>query len=122
MTDHLPLWVPVGVAVIALVYSFVGHGGASGYLALLALSPLLPREIAVTALIINLVVAGTSFVLYQLAHYFSWRLAWPFLVGSLPLAFIGSIVKVSDTTYYRIVGAFAIATGRSSGLWLACSC
>ena len=85
-----PLWWPLGVALIALVYSLVGHGGASGYLALLALSPLLPREVAITALLINLVVAGTSFGLYRLARHFSWTLAWPLLAGSVPWAYLGA--------------------------------
>lgn len=111
MTDSLPLWVPLGVALIALLYSLVGHGGASGYLALLALSPLLPKEVAVTALIINLVVAGTSFVLYKLARHFSWRLAWPFLAGSAPLAFLGSSLSLSAPAYYRLVGLALFVSG-----------
>lgn len=105
MSGNLPFWLPLGVAAIALVYSMVGHGGASGYLALLALSPLLPREVAIVALLINLVVAGTSFLLYRLARHFSWSLAWPFLAGSVPLAFVGARWPLSDPTYYALVGA-----------------
>jgi len=111
MMDHLPLWVPLGVAAIALVYSLVGHGGASGYLALLALSPLLPRDVAITALTINLVVAGTSFLLYKLAHHFSWQLAWPFLAGSVPLAFLGSTLHLPAGVYYWLVGGALLVSG-----------
>ncbi|MBS0663207.1 MAG: TSUP family transporter [Verrucomicrobia bacterium] len=109
----MPVWLPLGVAVIALIYSMVGHGGASGYLALLALSPLLPREVAIVALLINLVVAGTSFVLYRLARHFSWTLAWPFLVGSVPFAFVGARWPLSDPVYYALVGvALLFSAGR----------
>jgi len=111
MLHGLSVWLPLGVALIALVYSMVGHGGASGYLALLALSPLLPREVAIAALLINLVVAGTSFVLYHLARHFSWRLAWPFLASSVPLAFVGSRWHLSAPVYYWIVGAVLLASG-----------
>lgn len=105
------MWLPVGVALIALVYSLVGHGGASGYLALLALSTLLPRDVAITALLINLVVAGTSFVLYKLAHHFSWKLAWPFLVGSVPLAYLGSRLPIAGHVYYWLVGGVLLLSG-----------
>ncbi len=109
--DSSSLWLPLGVAFIALVYSLVGHGGASGYLALLAMSSLLPRDVAITALLINLVVAGTSFVLYKLAHHFSWKLAWPFLAGSVPLAFVGSRLHLTDPVYYWLVGGVLLLSG-----------
>lgn len=109
--DSASIWLPIGVALIALVYSVVGHGGASGYLAFLALSTLLPREVGITALLINLVVAGTSFILYQLAHHFSWKLAWPFLVGSVPLAFLGSRLHLSEPVYYWLVGGVLLISG-----------
>lgn len=111
MIENAPIWLPLGVALIAMVYSLVGHGGASGYLGLLAMSSLLPRDVAITALLINLVVAGTSFVLYQLAHHFSWRLAWPFLAGSVPLAFIGSRLHLTDPVYYWLVGGVLLLSG-----------
>lgn len=105
------LWWPLGVALIALVYSLVGHGGASGYLALLALSPLLPREVAITALLINLVVAGTSFVLYRLARHFSWTLAWPLLVGSVPWAYLGARLPLPAGAYHGLVGGVLLLAG-----------
>lgn len=111
MIEHSSVWLPLGVALIALVYSLVGHGGASGYLALLAMTTLLPRDIAITALLINLVVAGTSFALYRLARHFSWRLAWPFLVGSVPLAFVGARLPVADMAYFWLVGGVLLVAG-----------
>ncbi len=103
MTDF-PVWLPLGVAAIALVYSLVGHGGASGYLALLALTPMLPKQISFIALSINCVVAGTSFVLYRQAKHFNWKLTWPFLIGSVPLAFLGSTIALQPKVYYWLVG------------------
>ncbi len=111
MIDSSSIWLPLGVALIALIYSLVGHGGASGYLALLAMSTLLPRDVAITALLINFVVAGTSFVLYKLAHHFSWKLAWPFLAGSVPLAFVGSRLHLADPVYYWLVGGVLLLSG-----------
>lgn len=111
MIESSSIWLPLGVALIALVYSLVGHGGASGYLALLALSSLLPREVAITALLINLVVAGTSFVLYKLARHFSWKLAWPFLLASVPLAFLGSRLPIAESVYYALVGGVLLVSG-----------
>lgn len=109
--EHTSIWLLIGVALIALVYSMVGHGGASGYLALLALSSLLPRDVAITALLINLIVAGTSFVFYKLARHFSWPLAWPFLAGSVPLAFVGSRLVLTAPIYYWLVGGMLIFSG-----------
>lgn len=111
MSTDLPAWLPWGVALIAFIYSMVGHGGASGYLALLALSPMLPRDVAVTALWTNLVVAGTSFVVYRLGRHFSWSLAWPFLASSVPLAYLGSRIALSAQSYYWIVGAVLVFSG-----------
>lgn len=110
MTESLPSWVVPAVLVIAMVYSMVGHGGASAYLAVLALSPLFPSEIAVIALLINVVVAGTSFVIYRLARHFSWRLFWPFLLGSAPLAFAAATVNQSGTVYFWLIGMALVAS------------
>lgn len=111
MIESSSIWLPLGVALIALVYSLVGHGGASGYLALLAMTSLLPRDVAITALLINLVVAGTSFVLYKLARHFSWKLAWPFLLASGPLAYFGSRLPIAESVYYWLVGGVLLVSG-----------
>lgn len=87
------------VFLVALAYSSVGHGGASGYLAALSFFGLAPAAMAPSALLLNLLVAGTSFFAYRRAGHFVWRLLWPFLVFSIPFAFLGGLARVSAKTY-----------------------
>lgn len=87
------------VFLVAVLYSAVGHGGASGYIAALTLFTLPQKEIASTALILNLVVSGTASFFFFKAGYFNKRLLWPLLISSVPAAFIGGLLKVSGSTY-----------------------
>ena len=66
--------IPLLLLIVAFLYSSVGHGGASGYLALLALAGVAPAVMKPTALILNLFVAGIAFVSFYKAGYFRWRL------------------------------------------------
>lgn len=84
---------------VALIYASVGHGGASGYLALLSFFPVPHEEMAMSALRLNLLVAGMAFWTYRKAGHFSWRLTWPFLVTSVPAAFLGGFLKISSGIY-----------------------
>ncbi len=84
---------------VALAYSSVGHGGASGYLAVLSFFGLPPAAMAPSALCLNLLVAGTSFTSYWRAGHFAFRLLWPFLLTSIPFAFLGGLSVVSPRTY-----------------------
>lgn len=93
------------IAVAALLYSSVGHGGASGYLAAMALFGLAPATMKPAALIMNIFVAGLAcFRLYR-AGYFNWALFWPFALGSVPLAVLGGAWKLHDHAYQYLVGA-----------------
>lgn len=87
------------VCIVAALYSSVGHGGASGYLAILSLFAVPPAGMSTTALILNIVVSGIGFVSFLRAKHFEFRLAWPFLLLSVPAAFIGGLIHVSDRTY-----------------------
>jgi len=98
----------IALGVVALLYSSVGHGGASGYLALLSLSAIPILEIRPTALVLNLLVAGIAFVQFYRKGYFSWSLSWPFLAGSIPMAFVGGTLLLSDSCYKFILGAFLV--------------
>lgn len=92
---------------IALVYSSVGHGGASGYLALLSFLSF-PHEIMSTsALCLNLLVAGTAFWFFLRASHFSWGLTWPFTVASVPFAFIGGLLRI-PAAFYSLLLAFVL--------------
>lgn len=94
---------------MALLYASVGHGGASGYLALLSLAPaaLEPAQMATTALTLNVVVAGTALVAFLRAGYFSWRLTWPLIAASVPTAFLGGLVPM-PLHLYKILLAVAL--------------
>ncbi len=91
--------------VVAALYSSVGHGGASGYLAVLSLFAVAQKEMSTTALILNIVVASIAFVFYIRAGHFSWKLTSPFLFSSIPLAFIGGLLDVSTTSYTILLAA-----------------
>jgi uncharacterized membrane protein YfcA len=88
----------------ALLYSSVGHGGASGYLAAMALFGLAPAVMRPTALVLNLVVAAIATVQFARAGHFSWRLFWPFAVGSVPLAFVGGTLTLPTHAYKQLLG------------------
>lgn len=92
---------------VALLYGSVGHGGASGYLALLSLSPaaLAPDQMATTALTLNLLVAGTGWWVFSRAGHFEGRLVWPFLAASVPAAFLGGTMPVSARFYAGLLAA-----------------
>jgi uncharacterized membrane protein YfcA len=95
---------------VALMYAAVGHGGASGYLALSAFSTLPSKEASTLALAMNLIVSGVAFVAFQRAKYFDWRLAWPFFVGSIPFAFLGGSLALPGTTHKMVLGIALFVT------------
>lgn len=99
------------IAVVACLYASVGHGGASGYLAVLSLTALASRSVAASALVLNLVVASIAFLAFQQANRFSWKLTWPFLVGAAPFAFLGSTIKLSEKAYFTLVGVVVLWAG-----------
>lgn len=98
------LLLAAGIFVAALLYSSVGHGGASAYLAVLALADIAPAVMRPTALVLNLLVAGIAAVQFARAGHFSWRLFWPFALGSVPLAFVGGAIHLPTAVYKQILG------------------
>lgn len=106
---------------IALMYSTVGHAGASGYLATMALLSFTPAVMKPTALALNIVVALVTTVRFAMAGYFSWRLFWPFALASVPMAYLGGGLALHATIYKILVGiallfAAAHLILRSSGV------
>jgi len=101
MTETLPLTFLIFVA--ALLYSSVGHAGASGYLAAMALFNLAPDVMKPTALVLNLVVATVGTIRFARAGCFSWNVFWPFAVFSVPLAFLGGAMKLAIPAYKMIL-------------------
>src|SRR5665811_1871810 len=87
------------IFVAALLYSSVGHAGASGYLAAMALFNLAPDVMKPTALVLNLVVATVGTIRFARAGCFAWNLFWPFAVLSVPLAFVGGAMGLPTSSY-----------------------
>jgi uncharacterized membrane protein YfcA len=92
------------IFVAALLYSTVGHGGASGYLAAMALYNLSPDVMKPTALVLNLFVAGVGTYRYTRAGCFAWNVFWPFAVLSIPFAFAGGTWKLPSHIYKITLG------------------
>lgn len=99
------------IGFVACVYSMVGHGGASGYLAVLSLIGLTSKQVSTTALCLNLAVAGIAFFSFRQAGHFKWSLTWPFIVGSIPMSFLGSTVKLTEKTYFMLLGIVLVYAG-----------
>lgn len=93
---------------VAFLYSSVGHGGASGYLALMALFGVSPAVMKPTALMLNLFVALTSFTYYYKGKYFNSRLFWPLAIASVPMAFLGGSMVVHADLYKKLLGVFLL--------------
>jgi uncharacterized membrane protein YfcA len=93
---------------IAFLYSSVGHGGGSGYLALMALCGILPEFMKPTALTLNVFVAGIAFLSYYKAGFFRLKLVLPFVISSVPMAFAGALIRINPTSYKIILGIFLL--------------
>jgi len=86
----------------------VGHGGASGYLALMALFSFAPETMKPTALILNLFVAGISFFYYYKEGHFNKNLFIPFAIASIPLAFLGGTIDIEASVYKKILAILLV--------------
>ncbi|MHC4769924.1 MAG: sulfite exporter TauE/SafE family protein [Planctomycetota bacterium] len=95
--------VAAAMAVIALVYSMVGLGGGSGYLMVMGIAGMAPESMRPTALILNLLVAGTALVRFARVGGFRWRTLWPFVLTSVPCAFLGGAINLDPVIYRRLV-------------------
>ena len=92
------------LAIMAFLYASVGHGGASGYLAVMAIFAIAPSIMKQTALLLNLGVSLMSFIAFFRQGFFRWKLFWPFALGSIPAAFFGAKIPLTDSTYKQILG------------------
>jgi uncharacterized membrane protein YfcA len=106
------------VFIIAFLYSSVGHGGASGYIAVMALCGLHYLDIRINALLLNIAVAGISFWQFSRFTAIDWKLARPLLISSVPMAFLGGNVSLSSPIFkYLLALILLLPVIRFAGLW-----
>lgn len=92
------------IFIAALLFSSVGHGGASAYLAAFALVSMAPESMRPAALCLNVLVASIALYKFYKVHAFDWHLFWPIALTSIPSAFIGGFVTLPNHAYKSIVG------------------
>lgn len=105
---ELALWLIPALFAGALLYASVGHGGASAYLAIMALAGMAPGDMKPIALMLNIVVASIATYKYVRAGCFDRRLLAGFALFSLPLAYIGGGMTLPDAWFKPVVGAVLI--------------
>lgn len=107
----MDVWLlPMLIFAAALLYSSVGHAGASGYLAAMALFGLAPSEMRPAALVLNIIVATIGTIQFARAGCFSWRLFLPLTAGSIPCALLGGFLTLPPQVYRPVVGVILLAS------------
>ena len=108
MMEFSSIFIIAAIFTVAVMYSSVGHGGASGYLAVMAFLVVAPEVTRPTALTLNLCVASIAAFQFYRAGHFSWKLFWPFAVASIPFAFVGGMIKLPTNAYKIVLGVVLI--------------
>jgi uncharacterized membrane protein YfcA len=93
-----------GMLLAAFGYAAVGHGGASAYLAAMALAGVAPAQMRPVALLLNILVASLATYKFYRAGHFRWRLFWPFAAVSMPCAYAGGAISLPGQAYKVLVG------------------
>lgn len=97
-----------GIFIVAILYSSVGHAGASGYIAVMSLLSLSPLVIKPTALALNILVASIASAQFIRSGHFSWRLFWPLALLAVPFAFIGGYINLPSHVFTALVGVILL--------------
>lgn len=103
------IWIAALMAIAAALYSSVGHGGASAYLAIMALFSVAPETMRPTALALNLVVATFAAARFAFNGQTDWRLLAAFAVTAVPAAFVGGGIELPPDAYRPLVGIVLLA-------------
>ena len=93
-----------GMLFAAFGYASVGHGGASAYIAAMALAGIAPAEMRPIALLLNVLVSSIATFKFFRAGHFRWRLFWPFAAVSIPMAYVGGAITLPGQAYKILVG------------------
>lgn len=105
-----------GMLLAAFVYASVGHGGASAYIAAMALAGIAPQEMRPIALTLNVLVSSIAAYKFWRAGHFRWRLFWPFAAVSIPFAYLGGAITLPGQAYKIVVGLVLVYAAWQ--LWL----
>jgi len=104
MDDAILPLLALGMLVAAFVYASVGHGGASAYIAAMALAGIAPAQMRPIALALNILVSALATYKFWRAGHFRWRLFWPFAAVSIPFAYVGGAITLPGHVYKTVVG------------------
>ena len=96
------------IFIVAVLYSSVGHGGASGYLAVMALFAIAQATTRPSALLLNVFVATVGTIQFYRAGHFAWRIFLPFAVTSIPFAYIGGMITLPTQVYKLVLGGVLV--------------
>ncbi len=110
---EIEILLPLIFLFVALFYSSVGFGGGSSYLAIMSIFLTDFYEIRSTALLLNITVVTIGTMMYVRHRVFDWKLFWPFIVPSIPLAYLGAQMKLSEKTFFLILGSLLILSSLS---------
>ena len=111
MDLSLLLLLASGMLVAAFLYSAVGHGGASAYIAAMALAGIAPAEMRPVALQLNVLVSALATFKFYRAGHFRWPLFWPFAMASIPAAYLGGAITLPGNAYKVLVGVVLLYAG-----------
>ena len=106
----MTLLVLAALGLVAFLYASVGHAGASGYLAVLALAGFSGSVIKPIALILNVAVASVGSWQFIRAGYLRWRTFWPLVVLSVPAAYLGGSLMLPPLWFNRLVGLVLVVS------------
>jgi len=109
--DAILLVLAGAMLLAAFVYASVGHGGASAYIAAMALAGLAPTEMRPIALTLNVLVSSLATWKFWRAGHFRWRLFWPFAAVSIPFAYLGGAITLPGQIYKVVVGFVLVYAG-----------
>lgn len=104
MTPETIILLSAAIGLVALLYASVGHGGASGYIAVMTLASLPTIVIKPTALALNILVSAIALYHFSRAGHFNWRTFWPFAITSIPCSFIGGMASLPPHLLKPLLG------------------
>ncbi|HXH70886.1 MAG TPA: sulfite exporter TauE/SafE family protein [Pyrinomonadaceae bacterium] len=108
MFESTEILIVLALFIVAILYSSVGHGGASGYLAVMAFLSVAPNVTKPTALILNIFVASIATFQFYRRGFFDWKVFLPFAAASIPTAFLGGMISLPTQIYRPLLGAILL--------------